>query len=368
MIYFLINNDYHLDLDLKLIQQLDSKEIGLIQVPQRLDVITKSEYFSKIISINEIDTSLKRLIINFNNNKKKLKYIDKKISIKKEDILLVHTDMIFVNQYIISKFFDVKAKIFMVEDGTATIAYNPIENLKISWKDIIRGSILKYLYRFRFFYIKNFGSEVLPIMDDFIFKGVILRFGNSIKRNIPVFKINTIQEINIIKEENGAIFFNQPLYNFFLTEDDYLFFLQKTFPCSNSFTHFYFKFHPSDNESFKEKCLIMLNKFFPNIIIVLENMTAEKIIYKYPVKYTLTINSTASLNLIDLGFVPIFLNNIFKNKFPDLSFDLFDNLLDSMEFNYPLNIDDIKPGFSVLKKNLADTNYLTLKDIINKND
>lgn len=368
MIYFLINNDYHLDLDLKLIQQLDSNEIGLIQVPQRLDVITNSVNFSHIVTINEIDTSLKGLIFKFYNNKKILKYIDCTLTIKKEDVLLVHTDMVFVNQYIITKFFDVNAKIFIVEDGTATIAYNPIKNLKISWKDIIRESILKYLYSFRFFYIKNFGSEVLPIMDDFIFKGVILRFGNSIKRNIPLFNINTIQEINIIKEENGAIFFNQPLYNFFLTEEDYLFFLQKILSCSNLFSHFYFKFHPADTNSFVEKCSIMLNDFFPEINIVLENMTAEKIIYKYPVKYTITINSTASLNLIDFGLEPIFLNNIFKNKFPDLSFDLFDNLLDSMEFNYPLNIDDIKPGFSVLKKNLVDTNYLTLKDIINKND
>jgi hypothetical protein len=84
------------------------------------------------------------------------------------------------------------------------------------------------------------------VMEDFI----LMEFCKSWRYSKEKFhiQINSDQKQITVVHENGAIFFNQPLYLFYLSEDK---FINGFLATSYNFSPFLFKFHPSDTESLK---------------------------------------------------------------------------------------------------------------------
>lgn len=367
MIYFLINNNYHLHLDMKLAQQLPNFELGLIQIPYALNAIEESNLFHKIYYYpDRLVGSIKDLLL----NPKKIKNIIKKVDIElipqNNDVLLVHTEMDLLNQYIIKKFYKAGSKIFLLEDGTATVCYYNMLTGKISFKENFRKFLLKYFYRFDYLKFKKYGAQTLPEMKNFIFKGVILNHGDNIKRNIPLYTLKPVEQPIKFLNQNGAIFFSQAMYLWFLREEQYIAYIDDLLSVASHFCIFYFKFHPSDNEDVKNKIIEIIEKKHPNVIILYEKDIAENIIEKYPVKYAITFNSTSALNLINRGIVPIFINKMFSKLYPDDSFEAFGQFLKSINCHSPSNLNDIKPGFVAFPSNEKEQKKYSLIDIINK--
>lgn len=366
MIYFLINNDYHLVMDLKLTEQLTNYNLGLIQVPYSLNPVSTSNEFSKIYNFHEkLVPSFTNIIIRPSGILQILKNVDKVLKPESNDILLVHTDMDFLNQYIIQKFYRTKAKIYLLEDGTATMCYYNTIPQKTTFKHKLREFVLKYFYSFKYTEIRKYGVETLPVMKEFVFNGVIVNFGNSIIRKIPFYKLPTLYEPIKILNENGAIFFGQPQYFWFCNETEYIEYLESILSISKRFNPFYFKFHPSDTDSVKLAVIKLINEKYRNIIIIPENDIAEILINKYPVQYAITFNSTAALNLINKGIIPIFLNNLFNNSFPDSSFIVFGQFLKSIDCESPSTLSDIKPGFCAFPNATKSENTKSLENILN---
>lgn len=367
MIYFLVNNDYHLYLDMKLTKQLSQHKLGLIQIPYSLNVIDHSDSFSKIYHYPErLIGSLKGLLIDSKKIKSILKKVDDELSPDNNDVLLVHTEMDLLNQYIIQKFQKVGAKIFLLEDGTATMCYFNMPLGKIAIKDKIRASLLKYFFNFKFIEIKKYGVETLPVMKDHIFNGVIVKYGDKIKRKIPLYKLKSTAESIDVLYKQGAIFFNQPQYLWFITEKEYVKYIDDLLIISCNFSPFYFKFHPSDTKEIILQIKKVIKEKYSNIIIISENDIAENIIIKYPVQYSITFNSTATFNLMEKGIIPIFLNNMFNKLFPDDSFYTFGHFLKSINCQSPEKIEDIKIGFRAFKNSINDSDEFSIIDIINK--
>ncbi len=370
MIYFLINNNYHLDLDLKLADQLYDRDLGLIQVPYSLDVIEKNELFNKIICIDKkVDISIKKSIQNSLRFIKIKRFINKEISIKKNDILLIHTEIGLINLYFIQLFYRNGARIFLLEDGTATICDNNLPVNKSGYKEKIRTFILKYIYNIKHTQILNLGNQKLPRVNDYVFSGVIINYGNQINRNIPLYKLRIEKIEPNIEYDKGIMFFSQSLYMWFLSEEEYIEYIDKVLLNIHArFSPFYFKYHPSEKESVKNKLNSIIKNRYPNIKIIEENIIAEKIIENYPIKFVITINSTAALNLIKFGITPIFLNNLFLNEFPFGEGEEFAKLLITINCMSPVNLDDINPTFNAFNKLIDNTdneNRLSIKEIIN---
>jgi hypothetical protein len=362
MIYFLVNNNYHLDLDIKLAKQLTNYELGLIQVPYSLNIIKANDTFLKIHHFpDKINISIRNPFKIFSIQIK----VAKEINPKSTDFLLVHTEMDLLNQYIIQIFYKAKAKIYLLEDGTATMNYYNIIPKPVSIKDQIREFILKKCYNFKYTEIKKYGIETIPIMKDFMFSGVIVNFGTSIKRKIPLLKLTPLKEYFEIIYKNGAIFFNQGLYLWYLKEDEYISYIEDLLAISKNFSPFYFKFHPSDTNNIKLSITKIINEKYRNIIIIPETDIAEILIDKYPVQYAITFNSTAALNLINKGIIPIFLNNLFNNSFPDSSFIVFGQFLKSIDCESPSALSDIKPGFCAFPNATKSENTKSLVNILN---
>jgi len=346
-----------------LAEQLTDFELGLIQVPYSLNVINESALFSKIYHFaDKIYLSLRHpfRIFAIQNN------VDKKIKPNCHDTLLVHTDMDLLNQYIIQRFYMAKSKIYLLEDGAGTMCTYNLTPRKASAKNRFKTLILRNLYNYKFTKIAVYGVETLPLMNDYLFSGVIVNYGNSIMRNIPLYKLTPIKEPIEILYESGAIFFHQPLYIVPSTEEEYLRYLSYILDVSTQFTPFYFKFHPSEKNNMKLCITKLINERHSNIIIIEENDVAENIINKYPVRYAITFNSTAALNLINKGIVPIFLNNLFNDIFPNNYFDGVYPFLKSINCQMPAVLSDVRPGFCAFPYAMSDIDTYSIVDILNK--
>ena len=367
MIYFLINNNYHLHLDMQLAKQLPEFELGLIQIPYSLNAVEKSDLFHKIYYYpDRLVASIKDLVANPSKITSITKKADSELIPQKHDVLLVHTEMDLLNQHIIKKFYKAGSKIFLVEDGIATVChYNMVSN-KISFKENFRKFLLKYFYSFNYLRFQKYGVQTLPEMKDFIFKGVIVNHGDSIKRNIPLYKLKSVEEPIKFLDQNGVIFFSQPLYIWFLTEKEYVGYIDDLLSVASHFSIFYFKFHPSDNENVKNYIIKIIEDKYPNVVVLHENSIAENIIEKYPVKYAITFNSTAALNLINRGVVPIFINDMFSKIYPLDSSEAFGQFLKSINCHSPSDLNDIKPGFVAFSTDENDQKKYSLIDIIKK--
>lgn len=367
MIYFLVNNNYHLVLDLYLAKQLNGHKLGLIQIPFLLDTISENALFEKIICIEQNGYgSIKNTFFHRKKMKKLKKHIDTILKIEDTDILLVHTEIILLNQYIIQKFYNSNAKIFLLEDGTATICDNNCEIQKTRIQDKVKTVLLKKIVGLKYTSIVNLGHQILPRMEDHIFNGVIVNFGDRMKRNIPLYKLKQERESLEIKYYNGCVFFSQALYFWYLTEDEYIKFIEYfLLESSHKFEPFYFKFHPSEKENVKNKISLIIKDKFSNIKIINEELIAERLIYTYPVHYAITITSTAALNLINKNVVPIFMIDIFNDLYPTKDGIVFSDFLKSINCNSPKLISEVAPNFIAFSHKTSDENTYTLKEILN---
>ncbi len=361
-----------MDLDVKLLESLKGFECHLIQVPYSLKTDNKSisDLFVKTYLFpKKIVSSLKKFVIKPFEILNIQRSVDKILCPTSDDILLVHTEMDLLNQYIINLFYKCKASIFLLEDGTATMCYYNMVPQKPSLIERIKAVMLREFYGFRGTTIGVYGSEVVPLMADSKFNGVIVNYGNSIIREIPLFKLKqSFKPIEILRER-GAIFFNQPMYLLYSTEKEYILLLKDLLEFSSNFDIFYFKFHPAESLETRSKIRKFINEIYSSIIILDDSEIAEEILDKYPVRYAITINSTSALNLINRGVIPIFLSKFYNERFPDSSFESFSNFLMSIKCRVPSKLSDVRPGFSAFTD--LDNSTLegyALEDILNKHN
>jgi hypothetical protein len=240
-----------------------------------------------------------------------------------------------------------------------------MEEKPAEFKDNLRCFFLKYLYRFKYLKIIKYGVMTQPLMEDFVFNGVLVNYGDSIKRKIPLYKLISVQEQIKVIDEKGAIFFNQPLYLFYMPENKLIDYIESFLITSYNFSPFYFKFHPSDTESFKASMVKLIKNKFENIIIILEDNIAEEIVFKYPVRYVITISSTSAFNLMNSGIIPIFINDMLNKLYPNDNFTAFGQFLNSINCHSPIEINEIKPGFCAFSNVKKDEKRYSIMEIIN---
>lgn len=345
MLYLLVNNNYHLyDFDTWK-NEFKDQEIFLIQVPHHLNTIYYDHEFYNCVSFKPFFTGIISLL-SYSKIKKLHAEIDKVIFPTSEDILLVYTEYEVLNQYIIQKFKGVNAKIWLLEDGLATMAlFNGIFK-RIKWKHHIMKWIFRYIYGYKYLEILYDGKNIFPIMTGKIFEGVCVSLGISIKRKLKLYQYR--RQYELIEGLNGrcAIFLNEDIYKFYCKFDEYLKFLLMTLNAiSHNFDIVYFKFHPRESNNYRSLISGEINRF-SNIIIIEENQIIERVINNYRPKYAISFLSGSIINLLFRGLQPIYVYHLFPILERNQVLRGLTLYLESINYRYVSSLNEIDSSYS----------------------
>ena len=345
MLYLLVNNNYHL-YDFNIWKdEFKDQQIFLIQIPHHLNVIYNDQRFVEITSFKPFFIGIKSLI-KYCKIKQLHTVIDKMIFPQKEDILLVFTEYEILNQYIIQKFKRVNAKIWLLEDGLATMAIFNGTFKPYRWKHYIMRWVLRKIYGYKYLDVLYDGKNIFPIMTGKIFEGVCVSLGISIKRELKLFRYRKQYELISGLNRKYAIFLNEDIYKFYCDFDEYLKFLLATLNViSNNFDIVYFKFHPRESDYYRKLINKNINRY-SNIIIIEENQIVEKIIENYKPKYAISFLSGSIINLLFKGLQPIYIYHLFPTLLKNPVLQGLTVYLESINYRYVSSLSEINDSYS----------------------
>ena len=265
MLYILLNNTYHItDLE-KYLNTETVSQITYITVPVQLD--------SSLIRLPNIQLpaiNVKELIRNYWAAKYKIAQIKKSIKPNNDDTLIVFSEIQLSNQIVIQEFSKAKAKVFLIEDGTATPILFNTQLQGSDAKSILLKFFLQYVIGFPDIRVTNHDNGYFYHMADKIFSGVIQFSEYSIKRNIKQYKLHSRPTaLSFSKNTNNCIFFNQHLYQVYVDFETFMHELDKIINALvKKFDKVYFKFHPNEKREDVVKIKkILSQKYVLNIQI-----------------------------------------------------------------------------------------------------
>lgn len=317
MIYCLVNNTYHVTDFKSMFGEVITEDITFLVVPVNIivDHLTDYEYIEfPSISIKAIKKTANDLFI----IKRELKTLSKKIS--QQDTLLVFSEINLTNQIIIENFQKLGCRMLLAEDGMAS----PILFKNIVTTNGVKQWLIKTYIRIfiglsstRINYIK---SAFFYFSPDHYFDAFIQTHNYPIDRKIKQL-LRPIQKEKVfgIKSENNVVFFNQPLYLFYTSENEYYTALgQIVVTLSNTYDTIYLKLHPNetikDIEKVKESC-----KGLKNLVILEKELTRTDFL-SLNISHGISFLSSALKEYEVYGLVPIYIYHLYPSLLtPDLT-------------------------------------------------
>ena len=363
MTYFLINNNYHL-IDLSLHYTImQNKDISLIQIPHTLEVLGEDDRFRNIYTFQ---TPFKELKNYFNPFKVKQseKEINNQLNLSKNDTLFVYTEYELLNQYIIAKFKNCGAKVYVIEEGFMTYnTYSISSDNKLNLKMKIKLFYLKYILSYEYVEFLFFNNIVFPQINEKYIDGILLYFDVPISRNIQKYMIKKVKN-KIFLDETKTIFLNEKMYDYYCTKDEHEVILHDILlNLSKLFLNVYFKFHPSETEK-NINWQLEIIEHYPNIIIIKDKSPIEDILEQYNAKYIFSYFSVALLNVYAMNATPIYIFHKYKVFSNSVVLNNVQNILKSFGYNFLKNYEEFSEvGF----KSISNINKYILDDILKLN-
>jgi len=368
MIYFLVNNNYHLIDALSQVENLNSDEVSLITVNHTLDITKEHEkIFTEIFTFNKaIEKSVD--YINIRKSIKNKKAIKNGLnSINHHDVIFFYAELELQNHYIVELFKTRGAQVFLIEEGLATyITFFSEEKIKkYKTKALIKEILIRYVLLYKNSRVrKNVDFDIVTIRDQLI-DGAL--FFGDVKNNQREIKTYTIEKNCLIldkTEEAAVIFLNQDIYAIYVSFDEYLYVLNDILcNLANNFKKVYFKFHPRENEEIRSKIKENI-KSIDSISFIKSNHPIENDIEKLSIKNACSFMSNSLLNLSHQGINPIFVIHKYENLSKDKTLNDCIAILEVMGYDFFQEWSDLKRinnAFFInkAKKYTTDINYLS---------
>jgi hypothetical protein len=364
LIYFLVNNNYHLLDVYEHCKYLKSYEKSLIQIPHTLECIQESGIFNNIYTFNTPFKGLKNFF-NVFKAKQIEKNIKNKISVTKDDILFVYTEYEVLNQYVISLFKKNGAKVYVIEDGgfATYLTYSVLNEGKLTLKEIIKLLYLKYILGYKFVKFLKYNGIVFPQIEDKFIDGVLLYLDVKIIRNIKKILISKNHR-KLTLNEKKAIFLNEKMYDYYCSKKEHKIILNDILQkMSQKFEKIYFKFHPRETEDDKKWQLKILNQYH-NVQIIEEKTPIENLLEKYDAKYVFSFFSAALLNVNAMGAIPVYVYHLYDRIAENSVFKQIDSVLKNLSYNFidkDYNCKNV--GFNIK----SVKNYKSILDVVDNN-
>ena len=342
-------------------EHLKEYEKSLIQIPHTLECIEKNENFKNIFTF---ETPFKgvRNFLNIFKVKKLEKKIENNLNINKEDILFVYTEYEVLNQYMMSLFKKVGAKVYIINEGLATyLTYGVTNEGGLTVKEKIKMFYVKHVHGYKFVEFLKYNNIIFPQINEKYIDGVLVYLDVSIVRKIKKVLISKNQKAFYL-DNNKAIFLNEKMYDYYCSKAEYKVILNDVLSkMTQKFEKVYFKFHPRETEDNKIWQLKIVNSF-QDIEVINDTSPIEYLLERYNTKYVFSFLSAALLNVNAMGAIPVYIYHLYDIISKNSVFKQIDLILKNANYNFidkNYNVDKI--GFGRI---IDCDESSTLKDFI----
>lgn len=352
MIYFLINNTFHLQTVNAVIGDLARKKLGLIQVPYSLTPVVNDKRFEFITSLERLTYTKdyladwpKKLLPGLRLNRKKISLAKKAIRPAKDDILFVFTEEELLNLILVKRFKNAGAKIYLIEDGIAAYVYYAINSDPISKRARLLMYIIRLIYGLKGYYPFVIKGYFCPRISDAYYSGICYFFPIQITRNFHVFQIKKNVAKKTLSANRNGLFLTQPIYTVYLTVEEYIFNLNTIISTIHSnFEKLYIKFHPDE---VKSGLFLEIKKHIgpkENLVYLESTSNIEELISDIDINHVVSYNSSALMNLAFCGVEPVYMYHLY-DFLQDNSTRELTKYLKTLNYNFPLSLEDVTPDF-----------------------
>lgn len=268
MIYFIVNNDFHIEHIEYYTKQLPKEEVCIIAIPHTIKYDFKHisdnivsfttpfgnpEHIKRIVKVKEIENK-----------------IDDKITFNQSDKVVLLSEYEPLNLYLVYKAKKSGAKTYLLQEGIATY-YTCIKrkSLPLSFKQWLILFYTRYFLGFKYLQLINLEKESQFLIDDRYLDKICLYYDIPFRRNIDKRIIKSPYSIYSDLDKNRALFLNQPLYETFFSKEIYFKYLGiEINDLASRYEKVIFKFHPRDHLDVKDKIISM---FAENQVVLFED-------------------------------------------------------------------------------------------------
>lgn len=350
MLYFLINNNYHL-YDVRLhLSNLTDESVGLIQIPHKLDIVSDDTAF---VNIEVFDKLLRSGgdYVNFIRSKRLRNEIHRKISVKAGDVLFVYTEYELLNQCIIEHFKMSGALVYLMEEGFATYTTFLLPSDRIPlFSERVKLFLVRQLLGYKqtkFLYLNNMS---FPQIEDSYIDGVVLYRDVEVIRKINKIVIAKSVEQILCDNNESVIFLNEKMYDHYLPFNEYLVMLRDILiNLSKYYNKVYFKFHPRENLERQNQVLPIISGI-AGLELIKDDTAIENIITRINTKNIASFFSAALLNLYDAGLNPIYVFHKYDILMKQNMFIKVKKILLELGYNFFEDWTDLSNEFVGFKK------------------
>lgn len=371
MIYFLVNNTYHLyDARLHLgIFQFNNLPVTLLEVPHSL-VEPDHDGFSDVFLFNPF--SYVNIVKSWFNAFSLIRILDKKIVPSKDDILFFYTEYEPFNQLIAARFKNAGARVYLIEDGGFATYVPFYVNLSepLTIKERVKETVARFCPGLSVLRFHKINGLIFPWMNDRLLDGVCLYRTVKIARKIDFVLIKRPISVELICTQNSVIFLNECIYDHYQTFENYLVGLESIVKgLCEGFSVVYFKFHPRETNESRQKIKSEVLERYLKLIVIEENVAVEGIIEKYRPAVVASYFSAALLNLQEKGLEPMYLYHLIEDLRDQPIYKIVTSILTEWGYRFPSNFSTInstyKSGISFDELNQRE---ISLLELVMKND
>ena len=360
MIYFLINNNFHLIDAEEHLKDLKDYKTGLIKIPHKLTIPVNHPFdiqmeFPKLISRLMDHFNLLRIFTLHRQIKNQLK------SIESDDTLIFYTEYEYLSHYIVKLFKRKNAKVILIEEGFPTyLTFSTLPNKSLPLKKKILGYYLKYILGYSTTKIVSINDNPDTQMQDDQIDLLLLYTDLKIWRDVQTKLLPTAKKEFDHLDENTILYLNEGIYMLYTTMEEYLQIIDDImYNLSLNFEHVYFKFHPREIEYGKNQARSIIQKY-TNVIIVEDNRPVELLIPEIGAKYVTSFLAQTQLYLSNSNCISLYLFHLYPELMRNQAYQSVKNIIDQMNYTFMSDWSQIKnPAIGFSK--ISDSKTKSLK-------
>jgi len=359
MIYFLVNNNFHLIDAEQHLKDLKEYKTGLIKIPHKLTIPVEHSFdvqmeFPKLISRLKDHFNLRKIFLTHREIRNQLK------NISSTDTLIFYTEYEYLTHYIVKLFKRKNARVILLEEGFPTyLTFSTLPDNRLPLKKKILGYYLNYILGYRTTKIVSINNNADTQLKDSQIDQLLLYTDLNVRRNVKTNLLPSAKKEFANLDENTVLYLNEGIYLLYVTMEEYLRIIDDILQhLSLNFEKVYFKFHPREAADEKNQARTIIQKY-QNVKIVEDNSPVELMIPEIGAKYVTSFLAQTQLYLSNSNCVSIYLFHLYPELMRNQAYQSVKNVIDQMNYVFMPDWSQIKnPAIGFTKINDSKTNPL----------